>query len=165
MRSGAADRAGPGGPRRALVVLALPAVRPCPLQRPPPARADVRRGAAQASLGRPAQDAAAGDQGGGRPRPRRGVPALPPAAQQGWTARYADLVAEGLRLNPPAPPTETRTAQAQPGWQPRPPPVDPPGRDPRLHDRSPRPLRQQPGRARPPHDEGPPEDLRLASAR
>lgn len=34
-----------------------------------------------------------------------GVPTLPPAAQQCWAARYADLVAEGLRLNPPAPPT------------------------------------------------------------
>lgn len=34
-----------------------------------------------------------------------GLPVLPPAAQHGWTARYADLVAEGLRLNPPAPPT------------------------------------------------------------
>ena len=31
------------------------------------------------------------------------VPTLPPAAQHGWTVRYADLVAEGLRLNPPAP--------------------------------------------------------------
>ena len=34
-----------------------------------------------------------------------GVPALPPANQQRWAARYADLVAEGLRLNPPAPPS------------------------------------------------------------
>jgi transposase len=37
-----------------------------------------------------------------------GVPALPPDAQQGWIVRYADLVAEGLRLNPPAPPTGKR---------------------------------------------------------
>jgi len=37
-----------------------------------------------------------------------GVPVLPPEAQHGWTARYADLVAEGLRLNPPAPPTGKR---------------------------------------------------------
>ena len=34
-----------------------------------------------------------------------GVPALPPEAQQGWTVRYTDLVAEGLSLNPPAPTT------------------------------------------------------------
>jgi transposase len=34
-----------------------------------------------------------------------GVPTLPPEAQRGWSARYADLVAEGLRLNPPAPTT------------------------------------------------------------
>jgi transposase len=34
-----------------------------------------------------------------------GVPALPPGAQQDWTVRYADLVAEGLSLNPPAPTT------------------------------------------------------------
>jgi transposase len=34
-----------------------------------------------------------------------GVATLMPAAQQRWAARYADLVAEGLRLNPPAPPT------------------------------------------------------------
>ena len=34
-----------------------------------------------------------------------GVPALPAEAQRDWTTRYADLVAEGLRLNPPAPPT------------------------------------------------------------
>ncbi|MCC7107055.1 MAG: IS66 family transposase [Chloroflexi bacterium] len=33
-----------------------------------------------------------------------GVPTLPPEAQQAWTVRYTDLVAEGLRLNPPAPP-------------------------------------------------------------
>ncbi len=33
-----------------------------------------------------------------------GVPALSAEAQQGWAARYAALVAEGLRLNPPAPP-------------------------------------------------------------
>jgi transposase len=37
-----------------------------------------------------------------------GVPALPPEAQRGWTVRYADLVAEGVRLNPPAPPTGKR---------------------------------------------------------
>ena len=37
-----------------------------------------------------------------------GLPALPPDAQQGWTVRYTDLVAEGLRLNPPAPPTGKR---------------------------------------------------------
>ena len=36
------------------------------------------------------------------------LPALPPAAHQAWTVRYADLVAEGLRLNPPAPPTGNR---------------------------------------------------------
>ena len=35
-------------------------------------------------------------------------PALPPAAQPAWTVRYADLVAEGLRLTPPAPPTGKR---------------------------------------------------------
>jgi transposase len=34
-----------------------------------------------------------------------GLPVLPPEARHGWTARYSDLVAEGLRLNPPAPPT------------------------------------------------------------
>jgi transposase len=34
-----------------------------------------------------------------------GVVTLPSADQQGWAARYAELVAEGLRLNPPAPPT------------------------------------------------------------
>ena len=33
------------------------------------------------------------------------VPALPPEAQQAWTVRYTDLVAEGLRLNPPTPPS------------------------------------------------------------
>lgn len=33
------------------------------------------------------------------------LPALPADAQQGWTGRYADLVAEGLRLNPSTPPT------------------------------------------------------------
>jgi transposase len=37
-----------------------------------------------------------------------GVPALPAEAQHTWTVRYADLVAEGLRLNPPAPPTGKR---------------------------------------------------------
>jgi transposase len=37
-----------------------------------------------------------------------GVPALPPEAQRGWTTRYVDLVAEGMRLNPPAPPTGKR---------------------------------------------------------
>jgi len=37
-----------------------------------------------------------------------GVPALPPAARRGWVARYERLVAEGLRLNPPAPPTGKR---------------------------------------------------------
>ena len=37
-----------------------------------------------------------------------GVPALPAEAQRGWTVRYADLVAEGMRLNPPAPPTGKR---------------------------------------------------------
>jgi transposase len=34
-----------------------------------------------------------------------GVPTLPPDAQRAWTARYTDLVAEGLHLNPPAPGT------------------------------------------------------------
>ncbi|HEV2088113.1 MAG TPA: IS66 family transposase [Cryptosporangiaceae bacterium] len=34
-----------------------------------------------------------------------GVPALPSAAHQDWTARYTALVTEGLRLNPAAPPT------------------------------------------------------------
>jgi transposase len=34
-----------------------------------------------------------------------GVPTLPPAAHRGWIVRYGDLVAEGLRLNPPAPTT------------------------------------------------------------
>ena len=37
-----------------------------------------------------------------------GVPALPAEAQRTWSARYAALVAEGLRLNPPAPPTGKR---------------------------------------------------------
>jgi len=34
-----------------------------------------------------------------------GVPTRPPAAQQSWSGRYTDLVAEGLRLTPPSPPT------------------------------------------------------------
>jgi transposase len=34
-----------------------------------------------------------------------GVPALLQADQQRWAARYAALVSEGLRLNPPTPPT------------------------------------------------------------
>jgi transposase len=34
-----------------------------------------------------------------------GLAALPPEAQRRWVARYETLVAEGLRLNPPAPPT------------------------------------------------------------
>jgi len=34
-----------------------------------------------------------------------GVSMLPPEAQRGWTVRYDDLVAEGVRLNPPTPPT------------------------------------------------------------
>jgi transposase len=34
-----------------------------------------------------------------------GLPALPVAAQQDWTARYEALVAEGQRLNPPTPTT------------------------------------------------------------
>jgi transposase len=33
-----------------------------------------------------------------------GVPALPAAAQRAWSVRYAALVAEGLRLNPPTSP-------------------------------------------------------------
>ncbi|MGH3930088.1 MAG: IS66 family transposase [Pseudonocardiaceae bacterium] len=33
------------------------------------------------------------------------VSALPATAQLGWSTRYTDLVAEGLRLNPPTPPT------------------------------------------------------------
>jgi transposase len=37
-----------------------------------------------------------------------GVPALPAEAQRTWSARYAALVADGLRLNPPAPPTGKR---------------------------------------------------------
>jgi transposase len=37
-----------------------------------------------------------------------GLTALPPEAQRGWVARYERLVAEGLRLNPPAPPTGKR---------------------------------------------------------
>jgi transposase len=37
-----------------------------------------------------------------------GLPALPPGDQHRWTVRYTDLVAEGLRLNPPAPPTGKR---------------------------------------------------------
>jgi transposase len=37
-----------------------------------------------------------------------GLTALPPAAQRGWGARYDGLVAEGVRLNPPAPSTGKR---------------------------------------------------------
>lgn len=37
-----------------------------------------------------------------------GATALPPEAQQGWVARYERLVAEGQRLNPPAPRTGKR---------------------------------------------------------
>lgn len=37
-----------------------------------------------------------------------GLTALPPEAQRGWVARYEKLVTEGLRLNPPAPPTGKR---------------------------------------------------------
>jgi transposase len=37
-----------------------------------------------------------------------GVPTLPPEAQHAWTVRYTDLVAQGLRLNPPASTTGKR---------------------------------------------------------
>jgi transposase len=37
-----------------------------------------------------------------------GLTALPPEPQRVWVARYERLVAEGLRLNPPAPPTGKR---------------------------------------------------------
>lgn len=42
-----------------------------------------------------------------------GVPALSAEAQHGWTAHYAGLVAEGVRPNPPAPPTGGRQGRPE----------------------------------------------------